>query len=124
MYGELHDGPQFLRQVLQHRAVLRNVLERAAILCEGAGIDTTHLDLESCVTFAVRRRTTATQEDRAFAGHKLASDLRPSTPKHRVRGRERRDQQARRVNNIANLGKSAKPPSPVQSRAAPPILNR
>jgi len=54
---------------------LRNVLERAAILCEGAGIDTTHLALESCVTFAVRRRTTATQEDRAFATRAIS--LRP-----------------------------------------------
>ena len=36
---------------------------------------------------------------------------------------EYRDQRARRVNNIQNPRKSAKPPSPVQIRAAPPIQN-
>ena len=51
----------------------------------------------------------------------LASDLRPLTPKHPAKGEVSREQQARRVNNIANPEKSAKPPSPVQIRAAPPI---
>ena len=51
---------------------------------------------------------------------KLTSDLRPITPEHRVRREVSREQQARRVNHIANPGKSAKPPSPVQIRAAPP----
>src|SRR5262249_2196520 len=54
----------------------------------------------------------------------VASDLRPITPEHRRKRRACRDQRARRVNNLANPTKSAKPPPPVQIRAAPPNFLR
>src|SRR5687768_17332862 len=54
----------------------------------------------------------------------LQSNCSPRTPKHHVRAGETRNQRARRVNNLVNPTKSAKPPSPVQIRAAPPILNQ
>src|SRR5215470_15155595 len=53
----------------------------------------------------------------------VASDLRPIAPEHRRKRGLCRDQRARRVNNLANPTKSAKPPPPVQIRAAPPILS-
>ena len=53
---------------------------------------------------------------------KLASDLRPIAPQHRLRPPTTRYQQARRDNNMHDQQQSAKPPSPVQIRAAPPNL--
>jgi hypothetical protein len=50
------------------------------------------------------------------------TDSRQITPKHQGKPAIIRDQRTRPVNNIHNLTKSAKPPSPVQIRAAPPIF--
>ena len=47
----------------------------------------------------------------------------PLTPKHHRKPGNTRDQRARRINNLANPAKSAKPRSPVQIRAPPPILS-
>jgi Recombinase len=52
----------------------------------------------------------------------LGTNLGPKPPKHWVKRGFRRHQKARRVNCVGLLAKSAKPPSPVQIRAAPPIL--
>ena len=54
----------------------------------------------------------------------LQSNVSPRTPKHHQKSTISRDQRARRINKIENLAKSAKPPSPVQIRAAPPIFLR
>jgi hypothetical protein len=54
----------------------------------------------------------------------IGSKLGPKPPKHRVKRGFGRYQKARRVNNIDFLAKSAKPPSPVQIRAAPPKILR
>ena len=48
----------------------------------------------------------------------------PLRPKHHRKPGNIRDQRARRINKIENFAKSAKPPSPVQIRAAPPTLQR
>ena len=48
------------------------------------------------------------------------TNSRQLTPKHQGKPAIIRDQRTRPVNNIHNLTKSAKPPSPVQIRAAPP----
>jgi hypothetical protein len=45
-------------------------------------------------------------------------------PEHQGRGGNRADQEARRVNKIDNPALSAKPPSPVQIRAAPPNFSK
>ena len=50
-----------------------------------------------------------------------ATDSRQITPKHQGKPTIIRDQRTRPVNKIDNLTKSAKPPSPVQIRAAPPF---
>src|SRR5882672_6298553 len=55
---------------------------------------------------------------------KLQSNFSPRTPKHHRKPRSTRHQRARRINNLQNLTKSAKPPPPVQIRAAPPIFLR
>ena len=47
-------------------------------------------------------------------------NLGPLAPQHDRKSRNTRDQRARRINKIDNPAKSAKPPSPVQIRAAPP----
>jgi hypothetical protein len=49
----------------------------------------------------------------------LQSNFSPRTPKHQGKPRSTRDQRARRY-KIENPAKSAKPPSRVQIRAAPP----
>src|SRR5918992_3475785 len=54
---------------------------------------------------------------------KFGPNFGPLTPKHHRKSRSTRDQRARRINKIENPTKSAKPPSPVQIRAAPPILS-
>ena len=64
---------------------------------------------------AYRRCSPISVEDR------LQSNFSPRTPKHQGKPGSTRDQRARRINKIENLAKSAKPPSPVQIRAAPPI---
>ena len=51
---------------------------------------------------------------------KLRTNLGPQPPKHGVKRGFGRHQKAGRVNNIDNPAESAKPPSPVQIRAAPP----
>ena len=51
----------------------------------------------------------------------LETNSRRITPKHHGKPAIIRDQRTRPVNKIDNLAKSAKPPSPVQIRAAPPI---
>jgi len=51
----------------------------------------------------------------------VETDSRQVTPKHQGKPGIIRDQRTRPVNKIDNLAKSAKPPSPVQIRAAPPI---
>ena len=51
---------------------------------------------------------------------RLQSNFSPRTLKHHGKRGSTRDQRARRINNLANPAKSAKPPSPVQIRAAPP----
>ena len=53
---------------------------------------------------------------------KLRTNLGPQPPKHGVKRGFGRHQKAGRVNNIDNPAESAKPPSPVQIRAAPPIF--
>jgi hypothetical protein len=59
--------------------------------------------------------------------HRAVEDFGPNfgplTPKHQRKPGTTRDQRARRINKLENLAKSAKPPSPVQIRAAPPILS-
>jgi hypothetical protein len=54
----------------------------------------------------------------------VETNSRPLPPKHRVRRGPCTDQKARRATTIASLTKSAKPPSPVQIRAAPPKFLR
>ena len=54
----------------------------------------------------------------------LGNNLGTIAPEHRVRGKGRANQNAKRVNTIDHLALPAKPPSPVQIRAAPPILIR
>jgi hypothetical protein len=51
------------------------------------------------------------------------TNARQLTPKHGGRLATIRDQRTRPLNNIDNFAKSAKPPSPVQIRAAPPIFS-
>ena len=53
----------------------------------------------------------------------LRNNLGTIAPEHRVRGEGSANQNARRVNTIDNLALPAKPPSPVQIRAAPPIFS-
>jgi hypothetical protein len=53
----------------------------------------------------------------------VETNSRQLTPKHQGKAAIIRDQRTRPVNTIHNLPKSAKPPSPVQIRAAPPILS-
>jgi hypothetical protein len=53
-------------------------------------------------------------------GSRFQSNFSPRAAKHQGKAGETRDQRARRINNLANPAKSAKPPSPVQIRAAPP----
>src|SRR4026209_2875819 len=55
---------------------------------------------------------------------KLGSNVGPKPPKERAKRRFGRYQKARRANNIGLLAQSAKPPSPVQIRAAPPNFIR
>jgi len=50
----------------------------------------------------------------------VETDSRQLTPKHDGRPAIIRDQRTRPANNIDNCSESAKPPSPVQIRAAPP----
>jgi hypothetical protein len=59
---------------------------------------------------------------RASVRSGVQSNFSPRTPKHQGKPGNTRDQRARRINKIENLTKSAKPPSPDQIRAAPPIL--
>ena len=54
----------------------------------------------------------------------LGPKLGPITPKHRGTTASTRYQKTRPANNIDNRAESAKPPSPVQIRAAPPILSK
>ena len=50
----------------------------------------------------------------------LQSNFSPRTPEYHRKPRSTRDQRARRFNKIEKPRKSAKPPPPVQIRAAPP----
>ena len=52
----------------------------------------------------------------------LGNNLGTIPPEHRVKESSRADQGARRVNNLDIPALSAKPPSPVQIRAAPPTF--
>ena len=56
-------------------------------------------------------------------GRELESNSRPLPPKHQVSRGPCNDQKARKTTNMTWFTKSAKPPSPVQIRAAPPIPN-
>ena len=56
--------------------------------------------------------------DQALSG--LGNNLGTLTPKHQVKRGSRADQKAERINKIDVPALSAKPPSPVQIRAAPP----
>ena len=56
-------------------------------------------------------------------GH-LGNNLGTIAPRHRENRAIRADQEARRVNNLDEPALSAKPPPPVQIRAAPPIFSR
>jgi hypothetical protein len=56
------------------------------------------------------------------AGRQAKTNSRQITPKHHGKPAIIRDQRTRPVNKIDNLAKSAKPPSPVQIRAAPPFF--
>jgi len=60
----------------------------------------------------------------AVAIKKLGNNLGTITPKHREKRGSRADQKAGRINKIDVPALSAKPPSPVQIRAAPPNLLR
>jgi hypothetical protein len=51
---------------------------------------------------------------------KRQSNFSPRAPKHRRKTGNTRNQRARRINNLQNSAKLAKPPSPVQIRAADP----
>jgi hypothetical protein len=53
-----------------------------------------------------------------FARRERGTNVGPKPPKHRVKRGSRADQRAKRVNKLANPALSAKPPSPVQIRAA------
>src|SRR2546427_1343741 len=55
---------------------------------------------------------------------KLQSNFSPRTPEQQRKPRSTRDQRAKRFNNLENPTRSAKPPPPVQIRAAPPISLR
>ncbi len=69
----------------------------------------------------VRRRSfSILKSARRRAPTQVQSNCSPRRPKHHVRAGETSNQRARRINNLANPAKSAKPPSPVQIRAAPP----
>ena len=57
------------------------------------------------------------------ARRKVQSNFSPRTPKHQGKRRSTRDQRARRINKIEVPAMSAKPPSPVQIRAAPPVFH-
>ena len=52
---------------------------------------------------------------------KLQSNFSPRTPEQQRKPRSTRDQRAKRFNNLENPTKSAKPPPPVQIRAAPQL---
>ena len=71
-------------------------------------------------------RRTLSQRDRPLRWSArrsgLQSNFSPRVPKHQEEPRGTRDQRARRINRIENPAKSAKPPSPVQIRAAPPFF--
>ena len=68
------------------------------------------------------RVTRSDTADRSWtAREKFGRNFGPLTPNHHRKPGNTRDQRARRINKIENLAKSAKPPSPVQIRAAPPI---
>ena len=56
--------------------------------------------------------------------YRIETNSRQITPKHDGKPAIIRDQRTRPVNKIDNLTKSAKPPSPVQIRAAPPFFRR
>ena len=55
---------------------------------------------------------------------KVETDSRPLPPKHQVKPWPCSDQKARKTTNMTWFTKSAKPPSPVQIRAAPPFSPR
>ena len=55
-------------------------------------------------------------------GQRLENNSRTETPKHDVRPGTSKHQKAGPAIRTGNLAKSAKPPSPVQIRAAPPIF--
>src|SRR5687768_13660032 len=55
-----------------------------------------------------------------FEPLELGNNVGTMTPKHREKRGSRADQKAGRINKIAVPALSAKPPSPVQIRAAPP----
>jgi hypothetical protein len=61
-------------------------------------------------------------QDRFNDNRERQSNFSPRTPKHQGKPRSTRDQRARRINKIENPAQSAKPPSPVQIRAAPPKI--
>ena len=70
------------------------------------------------------RRTARARPGCAGDGrNKLQSNFSPRTPEHHGRRGSARDQRARRFNKIENPRESAKPPPPVQIRAAPPITS-
>jgi hypothetical protein len=68
------------------------------------------------------RLEAARQVDGGSATVELETNSRQITPKHHGKPAIIRDQRTRPVNKIDNFTKSAKPPSPVQIRAAPPFL--
>src|SRR5690606_29075678 len=53
---------------------------------------------------------------------KRGNNLGTEPPEYPLKSAITAEQKARRVNNLAPSGQSAKPPPPVQIRAAPPIL--
>jgi len=57
-------------------------------------------------------------------GDNLGPDLGPVMPKHHGKSAGVRYQKTKPANTIDNLTKSAKPPPPVQIRAAPPQIPR
>jgi hypothetical protein len=68
-----------------------------------------------------RRRTAPrTSRMRGDGRNKPQSNLSPRTPEHHGKRGSTRNQRARRFNKIENPRKPAKPPPPVQIRAAPP----
>ena len=90
------------------QAILDRILERGRLLTlDGPSMRTKHLGLDD--------PTSPGASDQAA---RISGIQRPEFPEPTGRA----NQNARRVNTIDHLALSAKPPSPVQIRAAPPIF--